>query len=418
MSATFTPTVNESRASRTRYVIILGALTALGPLSIDAYLPGLPQLTSNFNTTASTTQLTITACLIGLGIGQLVGGSLSDQYGRRKPLLIGLGLYLISTLLCAVATSIWAMIGLRLLQGIGGAIGIVIANAVVRDRHSGHAAARFFSLLLMITGLAPVLAPIAGGQLLRFTTWEGIFLALAALAAAMLVAVAFALPETLPAAQRQSRGLRTIGPTFALLLSDRRFIGYMLACGLAFSAMFTYIAGSPFVLQEIHRFSPQGYSVVFGINALGLVVVAQISGRLVHQLGPRTLLGVGVMGSAVGGLAVLSSVLVGGNLTLLLAGMFVVVASVGLVMPNSMALALQDNGEVAGSAAALMGLAMYFTGALVAPLAGLAGNSNALPMAVTIAVLGTAALASFSLLTRAREQSTTPVMPVARPEQD
>jgi DHA1 family bicyclomycin/chloramphenicol resistance-like MFS transporter len=396
MATTRTSAVGESRGSRVRYFIILGALTALGPLSIDAYLPGLPQLTADLNTTALSTQLSITSCLVGLGVGQLIGGPVSDAVGRRKPLLIGLGLYFVTSLLCAVVTSIWMMIALRLLQGIGGAIGIVIANAVVRDRHSGDAAAKFFSLLLLIAGLAPVFAPILGGQLLRFTTWPGIFIALAALAAVMVTAVAFALPETLPTERRQGGGLRVIGPTFARLLSDRAFFGYMMACGFSFSAMFTYIAGSSFVLQEIHGFSPQGYSIVFGVNALGLVVAAQVSGRIVHRVGPRALLGVGVAGSAFGGLAVLLSVLTGDRLILLLTGMFVVVASVGLVMPNSMALALQNNGEIAGSAAALMGLAMYFTGALSAPLAGLAGSSNALPMAVTIAVLGAVAAVSYS----------------------
>lgn len=417
MATTRLSAVGESRGSLVRYIIILGSLTALGPLSIDAYLPGLPQLTADLNTTAFSTQLSITSCLIGLGVGQLIGGPVSDAFGRRRPLLFGLGLYLVTSLLCAVATSIWMMIALRLLQGIGGAIGIVIANAVVRDRHSGDAAVRLFSLLLLIAGLAPAFAPILGGQLLRFTTWSGIFIALAALAVVMVAAVAFALPETLPTERRQGSGLRAIGPIFGLLLSDRVFVGYMMACGFSFSAMFAYIAGSSFVLQEIHGFSPQIYSMVFGVNALGLVLAAQVSGRIVHRVGPRALIGVGVAGSAFGGLAVLLSVLVGDNLILLLTGMFIVVASVGLTMPNSMALALQNNGEVAGSAAALMGLAMYFTGALSAPLAGLAGSGNALPMAVTIAVLGIVALISFFLLIYTGRQSKTPAAPSVRRRQ-
>jgi len=290
------------------------------------------------------------------------------------------------------------MVAVRFLQGIGGAIGIVIANAVVRDRYSGDAAGRLFSRLLLIAGLAPVFAPIVGGQVLRFATWPWIFIALAALAAVVVASVAFVLPETLPTERRQGGGLRAVGPTLALLLSDRLFVGYMMACGFSFSAMFDYIAGSSFVLQDIHGFSPQSYSMVFAVNAIGLVGAAQVSGHIVHRVGPRRLLGVGVAGSAIGGLVVLLSVLAGNGLILLLAGMFVVVASVGLVMPNSMALALQDNGEVAGSAAALMGLAMYFTGALSAPLAGIAGSTNALPMAISIASLGAAALVSFFVL--------------------
>jgi len=388
----------ESRASRVRYVIILGALTALGPLSIDAYLPALPQLAAELNATALSAQLSITSCLVGLGVGQLVGGPVSDAFGRRRPLLFGLGLYLITSLMCAAVTSIWMMVAVRFLQGIGGAIGIVIANAVVRDRYSGDAAGRLFSRLLLIAGLAPVFAPIVGGQVLQFATWPWIFIALAALAAVVVASVAVVLPETLPTERRQGGGLRAVGPTFALLLSDRLFVGYMMACGFSFSAMFNYIAGSSFVLQDIHGFSPQSYSMVFAVNAIGLVGAAQVSGHIVHRVGPRKLLGVGVAGSAIGGLVVLLSVLDGNGLILLLAGMFVVVASVGLVMPNAMALALQDNGDVAGSAAALMGLAMYFTGAFSAPLAGIAGSTNALPMAISIASLGAAALVSFSVL--------------------
>ena len=390
--------VGESRASRVRYVIILGALTALGPLSIDAYLPALPQLAAELNATALSAQLSITSCLAGLGVGQLVGGPVSDAFGRRRPLLFGLGLYLITSLMCAGVTSIWMMIVVRFLQGIGGAIGIVIANAVVRDQYSGHAAGKLFSLLLLIAGIAPVFAPIVGGQVLRFATWPWIFIALAALAAVVVASVAFVLPETLPTERRQGGGLQAVGPIFMLLLSDRLFVGYMMACGFSFAAMFDYIAGSSFVLQDIHGFSPQSYSMVFAVNAIGLVGAAQVSGHIVHRFGPRRLLGVGVAGSAIGGLVVLLSVLAGNGLVLLLAGMFVVVTSVGLVMPNAMALALQDNGEVAGSAAALMGLAMYFTGALLAPLAGIAGRTNALPMAISIASLGAAALVSFFLL--------------------
>jgi len=398
MATTRPSAFGESRASRVRYVIILGALTALGPLSIDAYLPALPQLAAELNATALSAQLSITSCLVGLGVGQLVGGPVSDAFGRRRPLLFGLGLYLITSLMCAAVTSIWMMVAVRFLQGIGGAIGIVIANAVVRDRYSGDAAGRLFSRLLLIAGLAPVFAPIVGGQVLRFATWPWIFIALAALAAVVVASVAFVLPETLPTERRQGGGLRAVGPTLALLLSDRLFVGYMMACGFSFSAMFDYIAGSSFVLQDIHGFSPQSYSMVFAVNAIGLVGAAQVSGHIVHRVGPRRLLGVGVAGSAIGGLVVLLSVLAGNGLILLLAGMFVVVASVGLVMPNSMALALQDHGEVAGSAAALMGLAMYFTGALSAPLAGIAGSTNALPMAISIASLGAAALVSFFVL--------------------
>lgn len=415
MSETGTVRAGDSRASYFRFIVILGALTGLGPLANDTYLPGFPDIARDLHASASATQLTLTACLVGLGVGQLLAGPLSDALGRRRPLIAGLLLFVVSSLLSAMAPSIWLLVALRLLQGIGGATGIVIAAAVVRDRHTGPAAARFFSLLLLITGLAPVLAPVVGGQLLRWTSWQGIFVALAVVGAAMTAAVAVWLPETLPVERRQSGGLRAMVPIFRKLLADRVFVGYVLSCGFGFAAMFAYIAGSPFVLQVIYEMTPQKYSGVFAINALGLVVVAQVSGRIVHRFGPRKLLAVGVTSSAVGGLIVLAAVLAGAGLVPLLVGLFVVVASVGLIMPNSMALALGDYGAVAGTAAALIGLAQHLIGAAAAPFAGLAGTGSATPMAVVIAILGVGTLLAFGLLSRARQQASPPEDPASAP---
>ncbi|MFJ6216791.1 multidrug effflux MFS transporter [Streptomyces sp. NPDC092296] len=383
-------------------VVILGALTALGPLSNDTYLPGLPDLTHDLHATASAGQLSLTACLLGLGFGQLFAGPVSDALGRRRPLVFGLGVYTAAALLCAIAPNIWLLVALRAIQGLGGAVGIVTAAAIVRDRHEGAAAAKYFSLLMLITGLAPVLAPVAGGQLLRFTSWHGIFTLLGIIGALMLVVVAVGLPETLPAERRHSGGLKATGPVFRTLLSDRLFVGYTVAGGLAFAAMFAYIAGSPFVLQDIHGMSPQGFSAVFAVNAGGLVVAAQVCGRIVHRTGPRPLLALGLSGSAVGGVGLLVTVLAGGGLVPLLVALFIVVSSVGLVMPTSTALALQDHGSSAGSAAALLGLSQHVFGAAVVPLVGLAGEGTAVPMGIVIAALGVSALTFFATLTRSR----------------
>ncbi|MFG3496011.1 multidrug effflux MFS transporter [Streptomyces sp. NPDC047928] len=402
MSSSDTPTPTARSGGRARFVVILGALTALGPLANDAYLPGLPQISRDLEASASAAQLSLTACLLGLGIGQMIAGPVSDALGRRRPLMAGLALFAVTGLLCAFAPNVWVLVALRALQGLGGATGIVIASAIVRDRDSGAAAARFFSMLMLITGIAPILAPVLGGQLLLVSSWKGIFVALAVAGALMLAAVVTALPETHPAERRQSGGLAATGPVFRRLLADRVFVGYNLACGFAFAAMFAYISGSTFVLQAIHGLSPQQFSVVFAVNALGLVVAAQVSGRVVHRVGPRRLLATGVSGSALGGLALLAVVLTDAGLVPLLAALFVVVASVGLVMPNATALALQDHGDVAGSAAALLGLSQHLIGAAVVPLVGLAGEGTAVPMGVVIAVLGVAALGSFALFTRAR----------------
>ena len=392
--------VPSSKVGNARLIVILGALVALGPLSTDAYVPGLPELTRDLGASASGAQLTITSCLIGLAVGQLLAGPLSDALGRRRPLIVGLALYTIAGLLCALATDVGVLIALRLVQGIGGAFGIVIAYAVVRDRTSGPAAARFFALLTLVTGLAPVFSPLAGGQLLRVTTWEGIFVALAALSCIMLLVSLVGLPETLPAGRRQRDGLRAMGPFFVRLLADRMFTGYVLANGFAFAAMFAYISGSPYVLQDIHGLSPQAYSAVFGVNALGLVVAAQLSGRLVQRAGARALLSTGLAGSALGGIGVLLSAVTEAGLSPLLVALFVAVASVGLVMPNAAALALQDHGEHAGSAAALLGFSQFFIGGALAPLAGAGGTDTAVPMGIVMAVLGCLSLLIFVALTR------------------
>ena len=398
----------SGRVGNVRLIVILGALVALGPLSTDAYVPGLPELTRDLDASASGAQLTISSCLVGLAFGQLLAGPLSDALGRRRPLIAGLALYTIAGLLCALATDVGVLIALRLVQGIGGAFGIVIAYAVVRDRTSGPAAARFFALLTLVTGLAPVLSPLAGGQLLRVTPWEGIFVALAALSCIMLLVSLVGLPETLPTGRRQKGGLRAMGSYFVRLLADRVFTGYVLANGFAFAAMFAYISGSPYVLQDIHGLSPQAYSAVFGVNALGLVVAAQLSGRLVRRAGARALLATGLAGSALGGLGVLLVAVTDAGLAPLLVTLFVAVASVGLVMPNAAALALQDHGEHAGSAAALLGFSQFVIGGALAPLAGAGGADTAVPMGIVMAVLGCLSLLVFVALTR---RDRVPVVP-------
>jgi DHA1 family bicyclomycin/chloramphenicol resistance-like MFS transporter len=381
-------------------LLILGALVALGPLSSDAYVPGLPQLADDLRSAPSLAQLTVTTCLIGLAVGQLVAGPLSDAMGRRRPLLLGLAVYTAAGFLCAIAPNVAFLILFRGIQGIGGAFALVIAYAGVRDRYAGKMAARFFSLLLLVTGLAPILAPLLGAQILRLSSWRGIFFALAVLSGAVLVACIGALPESLPAERRQPGGLRATGLVYARLLKDSRLVGYVLTNAFVFAAMFAYISGSPFVLEDIHGLSPQQYSIVFAVNALGLVAAAQASGRLVHHIDARSLLGYGVIGSAAGGVALISFVATGSGLWPLLVAFFVVVTSVGLVLPNAAALALEDHGAHAGTAAALLGCAQFLFGGLAAPLVGLYGSENSMPTAAVMAALGVAALVTFVTLVR------------------
>lgn len=386
-----------SGIDRARLFLILGGLTAFGPLSIDTYLPALPAIGRDLAASESVIQLTLTACLVGLAAGQVVAGPLSDTLGRRRPLLVGVAAYVFASLLCAVAPSAPILVGLRLLQGIGGGAGIVIARAVVRDLHEGAAAARYFSRLVLVMGLAPILAPVLGGQLLRFTSWHGIFLVLAVITALLWLGAARALPETLPAERRRGGGPGTTVLAFRALLVDTRFLGYAFAGGLAFGAMFAYIAGSPFVLEGIYRVSPQTFSLIFGLNALGFVLASQVNGSLVGHIRPARLLMAGVTVTGAASLSLLVVVLLGGGLPASLPPLFVLVSSIGFVVPNATALALTRHPEAAGTGSAVLGVVQNGIGAAGAPIVGVAGIASALPMAGVIAASGVGAVAAYVL---------------------
>jgi MFS transporter, DHA1 family, multidrug resistance protein len=384
--------------SHGRLVLLLGALSAFGPLSMDMYLPGLPSMARDLSAPAWAAQLTITASMVGLAGGQLVAGPISDALGRRRPLLAGLAAYMAASLLCAMAPTIWLLLLFRVIQGAAGAAGIVIARAIVRDLHTGVAAARTFALLMLVNGLAPILAPLIGGELLHVTDWRGIFVVLAAIGALLLLAAWAMLAETLAPAARHGGGIAATLRIFRGLAGDREYIGYALAMGLAFGAMAAYIGGSPFVLQDIYGVSPQVFSLLFALNAGGIVVASQVGRALVDRLGPRALLNAGVSMSALGGLGVLASVLLDIGLIALLPSFFVLVASIGLVFPNATALALADHPQTAGSASAGLGLSQFAIGALAAPLAGVGGSHTALPMAIVMATLPVAGLACLRVL--------------------
>lgn len=381
-------------------VAVLGALSAFGPLSMDLYLPGLPRLADDLGTSASAAQLTLTACLLGLALGQLLSGPWSDAVGRRRPLVIGIAVYVTASLACAVAPSVQILISLRFVQGLAGAAGIVVAAAIVRDLRSGAAAARLFAGLLMITGVAPVLAPVLGGQLLRLSDWRGVFIVLAGVGALILAGTLLFVPESHPVELRRTGGLADTLRVFGGLVRDPRFMGCTLASGLAYAAMFGYIAGSPFVLQDIYALSPARFSVVFATNGIGIIVAGQVGSRLIARVGPRRVLGAGLLIGAGGGVLLLTVVLLDGGLVGMLPALFLVVSSIGLVVPSGAAIALQGQPRTAGSAAALLGLARFAIGAISAPLVGVAGRGTALPMAIVIVTCGIAAVAAFWLFVR------------------
>lgn len=397
--------MNSSNVSIQRYgrlwtVLLLGALSAFGPLSIDMYLPALPQLTADLHASTSLAQLSLTACLVGISLGQLLAGPLSDVKGRRKPLLIGLVMYAVSSLLCVVAPHIGVFVVLRLIQGIAGSAGIVISRAIVRDMYSGSELTRFYALLMLVNGVAPILAPILGGQLLQVASWRIVFVVLSAVGALMAAGVFFGLRETLPAERRLRGGIGDTLGAFRKLLADRLFIGYAFSQGLVVAAMFAYISGSPFVLQDIFGVSPQVFSLIFAINGLGIIMAGQFAGRMAGRLGELRLFAAGI-GIACGcGMLLLIAIVSGAGLSFILPPLFFVVASVGLVTTAGFSLAMQNYGQMAGSASALLGLLSYVFGGTMAPLVGLGGSHTAVPMGIVIALCEACALLCYMLLAR------------------
>ncbi|MGO4528383.1 multidrug effflux MFS transporter [Paenibacillus sp. 2TAF8] len=377
---------------RVRMALILGTLSAFGPLSLDMYLPALPTLADEFSSSTSYAQLSLTACMVGLALGQLLAGPLSDVRGRRIPLIVGLVLYTIASGLCLVSPTMGSFVALRFIQGMAGAAGIVISRAVVRDVYEGPELTRFFSLLMLVNGVAPIAAPIIGGQILTYTSWRGVFILLSLIGALALLAVIFGLGETLPAQKRSSGGLRQTLLTFGKIARNRRFMGYALTQGFAMAGMFAYISGSPFVLQKIYGVSPQMFSICFAINGLGIILASQIAGRLAGKVSETRLLIAGLLTAAAGGTSLLIAILAGGGLITVLIPLFLVVSSVGLINTASFALAMADQAKSAGSASALIGVMTFLLGGLVAPLVGLGGEETAVPMGVVIACADLGAL--------------------------
>lgn len=379
---------------------ILGFLSAVAPLSIDMYLPALPALGRDLHAATSVAQLSLTACLIGLAIGQLLAGPISDARGRKGPLLVGTAVYTAASLLCAITNSISLLIILRLVQGLAGSAGLVIRRAVVRDLFEGHAMTEFFALLMLVNGVAPIAAPILGGQILRFSSWHGVFVVLTVLGCLMFISVWFGLPESLPKSRRQQGGVRHTSTAIGILLRDQHFVGYSVTIGLIFAAMFAYISGSPFVLQGMFGLSPQMFSVVFATNGLGIIVAGQVTARLSRRFGEtRVLIG----GLALVGLASLVFLLmlaVKAPLTGVLPPLFFVVCTVGIVAPTATSLAMQEQGNRAGSAAAVIGVPQMLLGAFAAPLVGIMGSRADLPLGVVVVLCDLGAALCYVLLVR------------------
>ena len=381
-----TPALRPPGAART--ALTLGAFVALGPLTIDMYLPALPSITGDLGTTAATVQLTLTGTLVGLALGQLVLGPLSDAYGRRRPLLAGTALHVVASLLVLVAPTVAVLGALRVLQGVGAAAGAVIAIAVVRDLYDGRAAATMLSRLFLVLGAAPVLAPTLGGEILRFTSWRGVFALLAAYGLLMLAVGWATLRETLPPERRRSAGLLGTVRGYGGLLHDRSYVGLVLVAGLTMAGLFSYVSGSAFVYQGEFGLDEQQFGLLFGAGAFWLIAATQLNPLVLRRFEPQQVL---VFGTVVGALAGAALVVLAatdtGGLPAVVASLWVVLFACGLALPNAPALALSRHGDAAGTAAALLGAVQFGVGALVSPVVGLLGND-----AVAIGVVVVSAL--------------------------
>ncbi|WP_081224105.1 multidrug effflux MFS transporter [Streptomyces sp. M41(2017)] len=392
--------MSSTASGRRLGFLVLASLTALPSLSSDVYLPALPDVAETFATTAVVVQFTLTSCLIGMALGQLAIGPLSDRLGRRRPLLAGMTLYTAASLACALAPTAGTLIGLRFVQGAAGAAGIVIARAIIRDLYEGVKIAQAFSTLMLISGVAPVIAPLFGSTLLHVTNWRGVFAALAVLGLAVVAVIALGLPETLPATSRRSRGVGLA--QMRSLFADRVFTGCRIAADGAFAAFFAYLAASPFVLQNLYGASPQTYALLFGLNAAGMVATGQLNGRyLIRRFPLHTIItaGLGLLLLAGLGMLALATGLLGHpSLTIVCSVLFVLVSSLGLLIGNANALAMNRTAHAAGAASALLGSSSFLVGALVSPLAGL--TNSAVPMALIQTLAAAAALTSYTVLTR------------------
>jgi MFS transporter, DHA1 family, multidrug resistance protein len=370
---------------------VLAGLSAFAPLSTDLYLPGLPQLSRDLGEPASSVEVTLTACVIGIALGQLLVGPLSDTVGRRRPLLAGLALYVASSLGCAAAPSIVALDILRLLQGLAGATGIVIARAMVRDMYAGRDAARLYATLGAIIPLAPILAPTVGGGILLVTSWRGIFAVQAGVGLVLLAAAAWVTHETLAPALRHAGSVRGALATYRDLLHGRRYSRVLAAGSFGFAAFFAYISASSFVYQSVLGFSAQAFGLLFAVNGIGLLLTNVTNARLVRTMAPERLLQVGLRTIATAGVLTAASAIAHLGAWAILPLMFVTVCSIGLIMSNAVAISMALESHRAGSAAALFGAAQFIVGAGVAPIVGVAGAS-AVPMGVVMATAGVAAM--------------------------
>ncbi|NHM33451.1 Bcr/CflA family multidrug efflux MFS transporter [Neobacillus terrae] len=401
---------NSIGKKRLQLALLLGSLGILGPFTIDTYLPSFPTIVKEFHTTASLVQISLTSCLLGLGLGQLFIGPLSDVKGRKKPLLFFLCLYILASLACSIAPNIYFLIASRFVQGFAASGGIVISRAIVRDLYSGKELTKFFSLMVLVGNLGPILAPIAGGAILAFNDWNGVFIALACIGIALTFTVSFKLKETLPTEKRVPSNLPQVLSNFGILFKNKEFMGYAFTQGFITAGIFAYVSGIPFVYQNVYGVTPQQFSLLFGVNGLALIIGSQSVGRLTDTISEGTFLKIGLSLANVAGLWLLIALLLKAPLIGVAIPVFFFICSISIIGTTSFTLAIQSQGHMAGSASALLGLLPFVMGSLAAPIVGIGGAFTGVPMAAVIFGSSVLAFLCYFILVRKNKTQETILM--------
>ncbi|WP_372967576.1 multidrug effflux MFS transporter [Microbacterium sp.] len=403
-----TTTADRTSPSRILPALLL-LLTVFGPISMDLYLPALPALTAELDAATSVAQLTITACLIGLAAGQLVAGPVSDRYGRRGILLAGIAAYIVTSVLCAISPTVELLIAARFVQGLAGGVGIVIAQAAGRDVFSGRELIRFYARLTVVGGFAAVIGPLLGGLLNTVVDWRGLFLFLALIGVGILALSLMRFGETLPRADRTDGGLVRTLRDYRVLLGDRVFVGAILNQGFLYAALFAYLSGATFVLQDIYGLSPFEYALAFGANSAGFMVFGHLAGRSAERGRVRSTLAVGIAIAGLGAAGLLAAGLTSMPLWVVLAALFALAAGVSISSPPATTLALVDYPQIAGTASSLLGMIRFGFGGIAAPLVGVAGALSILPLGVVTITATVLAAASALLIASVRRRVAEPV---------
>lgn len=394
---------NPTGKERLALAFLLGMLAILGPLNIDMYLPSFPEIAEDLSASASLVQLSLTACLVGLTIGQLIVGPVSDAQGRRKPLLICIFLFALSSLFCALSPNITTLVAARFLQGFTASAGLVLSRAIVRDVFTGRELSKFFSLLMVITAVAPMVAPMTGGAilLLPFATWHTIFHVLMIIGFLLVLLIALRLKETLPPEKRIPSSIGTSVKTMGSLLKDRSFMGYALTVGFIHGGSFAYVSGTPFVYQDIYGVSPQVFSILFGINGLAIISGSFIIGRFGGIIHEKSLLRIAVITAMIATAVLLTMTMIHGPLATLVISIFIYMITIGMVLTSTFTLAMEKQGHRAGSASALLGMLPLLLGSIVSPLVGI-NETTSVPMGAIMFVTAVIGSLAFFGLTKER----------------